>query len=112
MLTKRGIAYNLEKSPYEVEIEYQDETIKYKFSSLYYVNMFNDKLESNRNEINRSLSNRFGFTIQNDKISDLRLYSKVEKRGFLIETSKEVIKCLDIIKLGGLNKIQKNSTEL
>ena len=105
MLTVRGIAYDLDLSPYKSEIIYNQEKITFKFSSKMYESKFNDKLVENRNKISTSLSNRFGFNISNDLLSDIILYSKIEKRGFLIISEKEKYRCLNNIKLDGHNKI-------
>lgn len=108
MLTRNGIAYNLKLSPYEVKVKYdKDSYVKYKFSSNLYKENFENKLLSNRDSISRSLSKRFGFIIVNEKLCDLKLYSSIEKRGFLIETKEGFIECLSTIKLDGQNKIQK-----
>lgn len=108
MLTRNGIAYNLKLSPYKVTIKYQDnESITFKFSSQLYMDNFKNKLKNNRNVICESLSKRFGFIINNEKLCDLKLYSSIEKRGFLIETKEGLYECLNIIKLDGQNKIQK-----
>lgn len=108
MLTRSGISYNLESSPYTLKVEYQkNDYIIFRFSSNLYKEKFESKLLSNRDDINRSLSKRFGFIIVNEKLSDLKLYSSIEKRGFLIETKEGLYKCLNIIKLDGQNKIQK-----
>lgn len=108
MLTRNGIAYNLKLSPYEVIVNYnKNEQIKYKFSSNLYKENFENKLLSNRDSISTSLSKRFGFIIVNEKLCDLKLYSSIEKRGFLIETKEGFIECLNTIKLDGQNKIQK-----
>ena len=108
MLTRNGIAYNLKLSPYEVTIKYdKNDYILYKFSSNLYKENFENKLKENRVNISTSLSKRFGFIIINEKLSDLKLYSSIEKRGFLIETKEGTIECLNTIKLDGQNKIQK-----
>ena len=53
MLTRNGIAYNLNLSPYEVKIKYdKNDYIKYKFSSNLYKENFENKLKSNRENIN------------------------------------------------------------
>lgn len=112
MLTRNGIAYNLRLSPYEYTMNYSNgESIRYKFSSLLYKDKFIEKIESNRESINTSLSKRFGLNISNEILCDLKLYSSIEKRGFLIETKEGYYKCLNIIVLDGQNKIQKKSTE-
>lgn len=108
MLTVRGIAYDLTKSPYKSEILYNKEKMTFKFSSKMYETKFNEKLAENRNKINESLSKRFGFNISSNLLSDIILYSKIEKRGFLIFNEKESFTCLNNIKLDGHNKIYQS----
>ena len=108
MLTRNGIAYNLKLSPYELRVVYdKNDYITFKFSSQLYKDNFQNKLKAHRENIKNSLSKRFGFIIVNDKLSDLKLYSSIEKRGFLIETKEGIYECLNIIRLDGQNKIQK-----
>lgn len=108
MLTRNGITYNLKLSPYEHIIKYSNgETIKYKFSSVLYREKFITRLNENRETINNSLSKRFGIELNNNVLCDLKLYSCIEKRGFLVETKEGNYECLNIIKLDGQNKIQK-----
>lgn len=106
-LTRSGIAHNLEISPYSLIVDYQDEQLEYVFSSEQYKNIFYRKFIDNRNKINESLSKRFGFKIENDKLADLKLYSMTEKRGFLIK-GKEEYKWLDTIELIGENLTTKS----
>lgn len=106
-LTRWGVAHNLEISPYSLVVDYQDESIEYIFSSQQYKDIFYRKFIDNRIKINESLSNRFGFKIENDKLADLKLYSMTEKRGFLIK-GKEEYKCLNTIELIGVNLMNKN----
>ena len=108
MLTRNGITYNLKLSPYEYIVKYSNgENIKYKFSSLLYKDKFITRLNGNRETINGSLSKRFGIELSNNVLCDLKLYSSIEKRGFLVETKEGYYECLNIIKLDGQNKIQK-----
>lgn len=108
MLTRNGIAYNLSLSPYKTTIKYdENDYITYKFSSKLYKDNFKSKLKVHRENINNSLSKRFGFSIKTEKLSDLKLYSSIEKRGFLIETREGIYECLNTIELDGRNKIQK-----
>ena len=108
-LTRNGITYNLTTSPYLVELKYRDDlVIKYYFSSELYVNKFNEKLEKHHSTIKESLSKRFKIEIDIDELSDILLYSKVETRGFFIQINDEDFKCLNTIKLSGVNKIQKS----
>ena len=106
-LTRSGIAHNLEISPYSLIVDYQDEQLEYIFSSQQYKDIFYRKFVDNRIKINDSLSKRFGFKIENDKLADLKLYSMTEKRGFLIK-GKEEFKCLNTIELIGVNLTSKN----
>ena len=106
-LTRWGVAHNLEISPYSLVVDYQDEQLEYVFSSQQYKDIFYKKFIDNRNKINESLSKRFGFKIENDKLADLKLYSMTEKRGFLIK-GREEYKCLDTIELTGVNLTHKN----
>ena len=106
-LTRSGVAYNLEISPHRLIIEYGDEELEFVFSSDRYKQIFLRKMIDNRIKINDSLTNRFGFSISNNKLADLRLYSMTEKRGFLIK-GKEDFKCLDTIELIGVILTQRN----
>lgn len=105
-LTIRGVCYNLKVTPYTLRVNYEDIDLEYKFSSQLYKDKFISKLGTNRDNINNSLSNRFGFTIVNDLLCDIKLYSMTEKRGFLIMTNDDrTIECLSTIKLDGKNLI-------
>lgn len=106
-LTRSGIAHNLSISPYKVVVDYQSGELTYVFSSELYKNKFIDKLEDNREKISKSLSNRFGFTVINNMLADVKLYITTETRGFLI-LGKEEYTCQSIIVLAGENLIQKS----
>ena len=102
-LTRYNIAHNLNISPFHHEIDYGNGNIlKYVFSSELYKSKFIDKLQSNRESINTSLSNRFGFTVVNDVLCDIKLYSTIEKRGFLLYSAGEKVEWLSNIELNGL----------
>lgn len=108
-LSRGGVAYNLKKSPYEELIEYEDGTsIKYVFSSRTYNIKFQAKCGENRKAINTSLYKRFGIKIKNDKLADLRLYSQIEKRGYLIFINGVTIECPENIILDGNKVIVKS----
>ena len=104
-LTRRKIAYNFEISPYHFDVGYPDCEVRYIFSSELYKNNFVDRCRENRDKINESLSNRFGFDIAADHIADLKLYTTIEKRGFLILINGEPVKCLNDIILSGQRMI-------
>ena len=108
-LTRSKIAYDLNISPHFEEVHYKDGTIlKYVFSSNLYKRNFAKKLEEHRETINNSLSNRFGFLVRYEKLADLKLYTSIEKRGFLIYQDGEKIECLDSLTLDGNNLMSKN----
>lgn len=108
-LTRNGVAYDFKASPYKHKVTYNtDDSLEFIFSSNLNMTKFIDKMEKNRKEINESLSKRFGFNIFNDKLSDIKLYVKIEKRGFLINKDKESIEWLSNIILDGNNLIIKS----
>lgn len=104
-VSRRGIVYDLTKSDYRVTRCYDGEVVIYVFSSLTYEKKFVERLEENRKRINESLSNRFGYKIENDMLCDFVLYNKIEKRGFLILVNGVSVKCQEHITLDGKNPI-------
>ena len=104
-LTRSGVAYDLTVSPHTLTYNYNGELLTYVFSSKLYMDKFIEKTDENREYINHSLSKRFGFTTVNNKLCDIKLYSLIEKRGFLIKNDKESFECLNTIKLDGTTLI-------
>lgn len=100
-LTRSNVAHDLNISPHIFEVMYKDFSLFYYFSSDLYKGKFAERLMENRGKINESLSNRFGVEIEFDVLADLRLYTTIEKRGFLIVKDGEKIECLDKLKLSG-----------
>lgn len=109
-LTRSGVAYNLKISPHKKVIDYGENggILEFYFSSQLLLGIFEKKLEGNRERINKSLSKRFGFNIENNVLSDIQLYSATEKRGFLIKTEKEGFEWKEHITLNGA-QLMKNS---
>ena len=107
-LTRSNIAYDLNISPHEMNVTYPDEVLTFIFSSDLYRQKFTSKLEENRKKINDSLSNRFGFRIENNKLADLKLYTTIEKRGFLIYKGQDKVECLSHITLDGNHLIMQS----
>lgn len=109
-LTNSGVAYDLTISPHKVKVNYTSNMyVIYVFSSELYKGKFEERQLDNREKINTSLSNRFGFEIENNLLCDIKLYSMIEKRGFLLlKNNKEEFGWLDVLKLDGKNLIQKN----
>lgn len=106
-LTRGNVAYNFHYSPYYLDVNYDDEVLTFVFSSKFNLERFRERIESNREVINASLTKRFRFTIVNNVLCDLRLYISIEKRGFLVKTNKDVFECPDSIILDGNNQIMQ-----
>lgn len=106
-LTRSNVAHNLHYSPHHTNIKYGDEEVMYVFSSKFNLERFKERIESNRDVINASLTKRFRFNIVNNVLCDLRLYISIEKRGFLVKTNKDVFECPDSITLDGNNQIMQ-----
>lgn len=100
-LTRNNVAYNLNESPHRLEVPYDHESVIYVFSSEFYKLNFYNRFLDNREKISESLSKRFGFRVQNDLLSDLKLYTSIEKRGFLIFKGEDKIVCQENITLDG-----------
>lgn len=100
-LTRNGVAYNLDVSPYRYNVDYRNCRITFCFSSGFYLENFTSRLKAHREKLNKSLSNRFGFNYENDVLCDIKLYTSIEKRGFLLYQNGERFECLDAITLNG-----------
>ena len=108
-LSRNGIANDLKITPFKKKINYASNNyLIFYFSSQLYLNKFTERLEENREKITASLSNRFGFVVVNDVLCDIKLYSSIEKRGFLIKSNKEGYECLANIVLDGKRTTLKN----
>ena len=107
-LTRDGIAYDLNISPYRLEVPYEDSPLTYVFSSELYRKNFYNRFLDNREKIGGSLSNRFGFRIENDLLCDLKLYTMIEKRGFLVLKGEERFVCQESIILDGAKLMKKS----
>lgn len=107
-LTRGGVCYELEYTPFTSKVIYQDKVLTFHFSSQYNLDKFEEKVEENRDKINYSLSNRFNMFIELNELCDIKLYETIEKRGFLIVNSDDRYLCLNTIKLSGVNLTQKS----
>lgn len=95
MKTRYGVEYEIEKS----EFTFNNGTEKFFFSSKLHLNKFKGKLIGNRMMINRSLQRRFGMKTLLFTLPDVVLYTKIETRGFYVEYSGGIAKCLNDITL-------------
>lgn len=101
-LTRGGVAYNLNDSPFRTTIKYQHEILTFVFSSNYIANKFINKISSNREKLKETLTKKYNIEITNDILADITLYMKTEKRGFLI-IGRDAYTCQNNIKLDGGN---------
>ena len=108
MLTRSKVAYNLRISPHKYETKYGDDDVIFVFSSDLYRRKFVERIDENRKTINESLTGRFGYNCSIDSLCDLKLYSSLEKRGFLVIVNNEEIICQENITLGGQIVITKS----
>lgn len=107
-LTRSKVAYNLGISPHKYTLKYENDEVTFVFSSNLYRQKFSERLIDNRATINLSLTNRFGYNCCLDMLCDLKLYSTIEKRGFLVIVNNEEIICQENIVLGGHLRITRN----
>ena len=104
-LTRNGVCYNLQETPYK----YENGKIILHFSSLKNMEKFHSRKTEERNKLYRSLYNRFKISINISILSDILLYTKIEKRGFFITLlNGEEITCLDNLTLGGIQIKKKD----
>lgn len=109
MLTKKGVAYNLKLSPYVVNVN----DSAYYFSSKNHKEKFIELITENRNKVNKSLSNRFGFEVYVPNIADMKLYISIETRGFyVVWKDGSDCECVNNLILSGLKGRKKDSTTL
>ena len=109
MLTRAKIAYNLAVSPHKHEVSYENgQSVIYYFSSDLYKKKFMERMTEHRDVINASLSKRFGLGMKCDLLGDIRLYSTIEKRGFLMTVDGVEYTWQNNIRLDGLKVIQNS----
>ena len=93
MLTKRGIAKNLEESPYFYE--YND--MIFYFSSQLHLNNFMKLIASEIDRFNVKTNNIYKdkFNLEMQNLALIRLYAIIEKRGFFIKIKGESVASLE-----------------
>ena len=80
MKSKRGIYYDLNESDYIYSID----NFKFVFSSLFYLSLFKQNLESYLKYEEDKLNNKIGEDLNLKEVILLNHYKKLEKRGFLV----------------------------
>lgn len=85
-MTKDGIEYNFDITPYHVEKKYNGCILTYKFSSDLYKNKFIMNTRENFKKVDKKLKT-IGINFEIGILEDIKEYVKIEKRGFQIVTS-------------------------
>jgi hypothetical protein len=110
-LTRSNIAYDLSISPHRLTVPYGESSLTYVFSSDLYRRKFIEKHNDNREHISNSLTKRFGFTVRQPILADIKLYTTIEKRGFLLVKNGVEVQCPDEIILDGERVTLRNSDD-
>lgn len=100
-LTRSNIAYDLSISPHRLTVTYGENPLTFVFSSDLYKRKFLDKMGDHREQISDSLSKRFGVKVRQPLVADYRLYTTIEKRGFLLIQDGVECKWPDKVELDG-----------
>ena len=100
-LTRSNIAYDLSISPHRYTLKYGENSLEFIFSSDLYKRKFIEKYNDHREQIANSLSKRFGVAVNIPVLADIRLYTTIEKRGFLLVGNGVELQCPDRIILDG-----------
>lgn len=79
-LSRYGVCYDLEVSPYSVTWG----GWRFMFSSPSHADRFDKSIEKHIEWLNDSLSNRWTFHVRADEVAVFDLYRKVETRGFCV----------------------------
>lgn len=104
MLTRNGVCYDLKLSKFRST----QGDLTFVFSSLPHKEKFEQRLRSNRDTINYSLSKRFNTKIDVSTLADIVLYKKIETRGFLIVSKDGKFSCLEETKFVGGKVTMRN----
>lgn len=107
-LTRNGVAYNLNLSPHVEVIEYENGEFSFIFSSDLYRRKFVEKRAAAKREVETIIFRRFGVKADLESFSDVYLYKKIEKRGFLIYHNDKEATCLEDLNLHGQMTILKS----
>lgn len=79
-MTRRGIFYKLEESPYTLNYE----GYIFYFSSTLYHHNFRKRIDKYIKEVNEKVSKRWKFPVDFRVLAGLYCYINIETRGFLI----------------------------
>ena len=103
-LTKHGVCYNLEESPYFFEWR----GLTYYFSSPHHLKKYKNEVRAKELWLNDSFNKRFKLTFYVETLADLNLYRQIESRGFRVVTNDgmvynapwEIVVTVDTLRMG------------
>ena len=98
-LTRNGVCYHLEKSPYTFTYIHQEKPVTFNFSSKLHLNKFIKERHNNWSMIYNNIYKRFKFKVDCTFLSDFNLYQKIENRGVYIKYDGKIYTNLDDISL-------------
>ena len=107
MLTKNGICYDLENSPFVCTTPF----FEYRFSSGTHLRKFNGNVDLRKSWLNDSMSRRFHIDVDMEILAELQLYMQVETRGFYVSDGEKVWRNAENIRLSGLRVSGEDSLE-
>ncbi len=103
--TRNNIYYDLKLSPF---IYTTEQGVKFHFSSQLYHDKFKDQYLSYRERVENYLTKTYSIDVETKVFADVVLYSKIEKRGFLIISARGEEFCKEKILSNGAMLILKN----
>lgn len=107
MLTKNGICYDLDESPFVCSTPF----FEYRFSSGKHLEKFRENAEKRKAWLNDSMSRRFHIDVDMEILAELQLYMQVETRGFYVSDGEKVWRNAENIRLSGLKVSGEDSLE-
>lgn len=99
MKTRNGIYYDLNESVYKHHSK--EMGLTFVFSSDLYLCKFEEQFKLHRKDFNLKHSVRFKINVNFKVLPDIILYSKIEKRGFLILSERGQALCQNDLILNG-----------
>jgi hypothetical protein len=96
-VTKDGIEYNLDITPYSQLVEYDSMILEFKFSSKFYLKKFNKLCNSPTYDKGML---KYNFEVDVTFLEDLKTYINVEKRGFqIVKNNTKKFKSINEMKI-------------
>lgn len=87
-MTRNGIEYDFDKTPYQATINDSGEILIFYFSSKLNLDKFTERAASYALQTNDMLSRKFKIKLHFSTLPYLGLYKQIEKRGFKVFASR------------------------